>query len=62
MSDWKNAVRDDLAIALAQVHAALNYYRQNKEEIDKDIDRQIETFERLSKAVYGRPADSLLSR
>ena len=55
-------IAEDLAIAIEQVHAALEYYHQNKEEIDKDIDRQIETFERLSKAAHGRPVDSILPR
>lgn len=50
----------DLAIALEQVQAALEYYQHNALEIDMDIDRQIETFEKLSKSANGRSVDSVL--
>ena len=55
-------IAEDLAITVEQVSAALNYYNHNTEAIDSDIERQIETFERLSKEGYGRPTASLLSR
>ena len=58
----RSEIAAELEITLEQVDAALNYYNHNKEAIDSDIERQIETFERLSKEGYGRPVNSLLPR
>lgn len=55
-------IAEDLAVSPEQVQAALEYYQKNAQEIDKDIDRQINTFERLTKAAYDRPVDSILPR
>ena len=55
-------IAEDLAITVDQVGAALDNYNHKTEAINSDIERQIETFERLSKEGYGRPTASLLSR
>lgn len=61
-----NRMPDQLAqdydITLAQVHAALAYYYENKVEIDDDICEDIRIGLELAKEGWGRPERSLSSR
>ena len=50
------------AITLAQVHAALAYYYENKAEIDDDIREDIRIGLELAEEGWGRPDKSLKSR
>ena len=52
----------DYDISLAQVHAALAYYYENKAEIDDDIREDIRIGLELAKEGWGRPERSLSSR
>ena len=50
----------DYEISLAQVHAALAYYYENKTEIDADIREDIRVGLKLTKEGRGRPDKSKL--
>ncbi len=52
----------DYDISLAQVHAALAYYYENKAETDDDIREDIRIGLELAKEGWGRPEKSLSSR
>ncbi|NJN84859.1 MAG: DUF433 domain-containing protein [Caldilineaceae bacterium] len=54
-------IATDYDISLAQVHAALAYYFQNKTELDEDIRRQIVTAQRFKEEQVG-VGDSLPPR
>ncbi len=58
----RREIADDFEISLAQVDAALQYYKRNKATLDADMKRQDETFERLSTIGYGRPRVAILPR
>jgi len=50
----------DYGITLAQVHAALAYYYQNKEALDADIRQQIAKVRQYQEQQYGSRKPSLL--
>jgi uncharacterized protein (DUF433 family) len=52
----------DYDISMAQVHAALAYYYEHKEELDADIRQQIDKARELKEKGVGGGGTSLLSR
>ena len=52
-------IAEDFQITLAQVHAALAYYYENKREIDDDIREDIRIGEELKKEGFGKPENSI---
>ena len=58
----RNEISDELGITCKQVAAAFDYYANNTDYIDADIQRQFDNFDRLAKAGYGRPEAKILSR
>lgn len=52
----------DYDISMAQVHAALAYYYEHKEELDADIRQQIAKAHELKEKGVGSGGTSLLSR
>lgn len=53
-------IATDYAISLAQVHAALSYYYEHKEELDADIRQQVEKARELKEKRVGSGDASLL--
>lgn len=46
-------IASDYAISLAQVHAALSYYYEHKDELDADIRQQVEKARELKEKRVG---------
>ncbi len=57
----RDEIPDEFGITREQVAAAFNYYENNTANIDADIQRQFDNFDRLAKAGYGRPEVKILS-
>jgi uncharacterized protein (DUF433 family) len=53
-------IASDYAISLAQVHAALAYYYEHKDELDEDIRQQIEKARELKEKRVGSRKTPLL--
>jgi len=53
-------IASDYDISMAEVHAALSYYYQHKDALDRDIRQQIATAERYKEEGFGTKGDSLL--
>jgi uncharacterized protein (DUF433 family) len=53
-------IASDYSISLAQVHAALAYYYEHKNDLDADIRQQLETAQMLKEKALGSRKTSLL--
>ncbi len=53
-------IASDYGLSLAQVHAALAYYYQHKDELDQDIRQQIVTARKYKQNNFGNQQPSLL--
>ena len=52
-------IAEDFQITLGQVHAALAYYYENKDEIDTDIREDIRIGRQLAEEGFGKPKNSI---
>lgn len=53
-------IATDYGISMTEVHAALSYYYQHKDALDRDIREQIETARRYKEQEIGNQGDSIL--